>query len=96
MKEEKDYEVSKLFPHLEELKLDNEMPFYTEAKKKAAEKEAIAKSAPPVKNPVPAKETPVMAKTANKPITPRLKKILYHNRRSLQPKRKQLMLKKQL
>ncbi len=38
LKEEKDYEVSKLFPHLEELKLDNEMPFYTESKKKDAEK----------------------------------------------------------
>lgn len=67
LKEEKDYEVSKLFPHLEELKLDNEMPFYAEAKKKAAEKEAVAKSAPPVKNPAPAKETPVVAKTASKP-----------------------------
>lgn len=68
LKEEKDYEVSKLFPHLEELKLDNEMPFYAEAKKKAAEKEAIVKSAPPVKNPAPAKETPVVAKTTSKPV----------------------------
>lgn len=74
LKEEKDYEVSKLFPHLEELKLDNEMPFYAEAKKKAAEKEAIAKSALPVKNPVPAKETPVVTKTANKPVAPPVEK----------------------
>ena len=74
LKEEKDYEVSKLFPHLEELKLDNEMPFYAEAKKKAAEKEAIAKSAPPVKNPVHAKETPVVAKTASKPVDPPVEK----------------------
>ncbi len=68
LKEEKDYEISKLFPHLEELKLDNEMPFYAEAKKKAAEKEAIVRSAPPVKNPAPAKEIPVVAKTENKPV----------------------------
>lgn len=34
LKEEKDYSLSKLFPHLEELQLDKEMPFYTAAKQK--------------------------------------------------------------
>ena len=38
LKEEKDLAASKLFPHLEELGLDNEMPFYVEAKKVEAEK----------------------------------------------------------
>lgn len=74
LKEEKDYDVSKLFPHLEELKLDNEMPFYAEAKKKAAEKEAIAKSAAPVKKPATAKETPVADIVTNKPVAPPVEK----------------------
>lgn len=34
LKEEKDYSLSKLFPHLEELQLDKEMPFYAAAKQK--------------------------------------------------------------
>ena len=34
LKEEKDYSLSKLFPHLEELLLDKEMPFYAAAKQK--------------------------------------------------------------
>ena len=36
LKEEKDYSLSKLFPHLEELQLDKEMPFYAAAKQKEA------------------------------------------------------------
>lgn len=35
LKEEKDYTLSKLFPHLEELQLDREMPFYAEARQNA-------------------------------------------------------------
>ncbi|HEX7906338.1 MAG TPA: hypothetical protein VF487_20835, partial [Chitinophagaceae bacterium] len=47
LKEEKDLELSKIFPHLEELGLDKNIPFYT-AYKKEKEAALVKKTAPPV------------------------------------------------
>jgi hypothetical protein len=49
LKEEPDMEKSKIFPHLEELKLANDVPFYAEAKKQEQQKQAektLATTAP--------------------------------------------------
>ena len=54
LKEEKNLDNSKIFPHLEELKLDQDLPFYAEAR-------APARSVP---------ERPKSTKTANKPEAP--------------------------
>ena len=50
MKEEPDMEKSKIFPHLEELNLAKEVPFYAEVKKQEAAKQAektVAINTPP-------------------------------------------------
>ncbi|HEX7906074.1 MAG TPA: hypothetical protein VF487_19510 [Chitinophagaceae bacterium] len=50
LKEEKDLELSKIFPHLEELGLDKNIPFYV-AYKKEKEAALVKKTAPPVNKP---------------------------------------------
>lgn len=58
MEEEKDFEKSTLLPHLEELKMANDVPFYAEAKKEK-ETKAIAANTK--------KETPPPVKKQNDP-----------------------------
>lgn len=84
LEDEPDLSKSKIFPHLEELNVAKDVPFYVEAKKEAEKKAigAIAKNDPPVTKQAPfvkkevvqqkPKETTAVAVTNNqKPITTR-------------------------
>jgi hypothetical protein len=84
LKDEPDISKSKIFPHLEELNLAKDVPFYAEAKRKEADEERRIREAnmasntkknPPAKNPVaskpePKKTEPVIAKVDQKKETP--------------------------
>lgn len=54
LKEEKNLDNSKIFPHLEELKLDQDLPFYAEAKAPAKSANDPPKSEPVTSKPVAA------------------------------------------
>jgi hypothetical protein len=70
LKDEPDIEKSKIFPHLEELNLSKEVPFYVEAKKAASSRDVqtkpvvtIAKKDPPV---IPEKD--IVKQQPSKPV----------------------------